>query len=285
VSGHPRLGALPLLSLAVLTWASVASAAPTPTAAARQFAEAILARDYAAAYDLIAPSDRGYKSREDYLRENEPLTGFVLQLTRELARLIRDERYQVESDGDRARVVVKWSLPDANAPAVTRLVEDWDTDKLNALGPPEQARLVAALRDLAREGRIPFLEAEDRFEVVREGGEWCIRMTWARIELHGRPVGGRTPLEWGVDVTVRDQHGKPVEQAEVVLGAHMPLHPWHHIPPIRLKPGAPGVYTGGLTFEMPGEWVLQVAVFGPATGSRTVTLEVPASGGAAPAVR
>jgi hypothetical protein len=285
MTGRPGLVTGLALMLVTVTRYPVAQAAPSPMAAVRAFGKAVLARDYAAAYDLIAPGDRAYKSREEYLRENEPLSGFALQLTRELARLIRDDEYQVESQGNRARVIVRWRLPEGNAPAVTQLVGESDIDKLNALGPDEQARLVAGLRELAREGRIPFLETEERFEVIRERGEWYVRMRWADIDLRGRPAGGADPLEWTITVTLRDQYGSPVDRAEAILEARMPVHPWHGVLSTRLEPSSPGVYSGNLTFRMPGKWVLQVAVFGPATGGTTVTLEVPASGPPVPAPR
>lgn len=264
--------------VAIFVCACGAAAAPTPEAAVRAFAQAILARDYAAAYELISPGDRAHKSREEYLQENEAFSGFALRLAQEFARLIRDDQYQVEYRGDRATVLAKWRLPDGNAPVVTRLAGGWDPDKLNALSPAEQAQVLGTLVDLARDGKIPALEAEDRFEVVREGGDWYIRMVWAQIDVRGAPRETTNPLDWNFSVTVRDLEGKAVEGAEVILTAHMPIHPWlHTLSPTVLKATAsPGVYAGTLTFEMQGEWAVEVAVSGPATGIKTVRLKVPA---------
>ena len=60
--------------------------------------------------------------------------------------------------------------------------------------------------------------------------------------------------------------GKPVNGAEVSVGADMPSMPMaHNVKPVKAKPGAaPGEYEARIALEMFGEWALKLNVRGPA---------------------
>ena len=60
--------------------------------------------------------------------------------------------------------------------------------------------------------------------------------------------------------------GKPVNGAEVSVGADMPSMPMaHNVKPVKAKPGAaPGEYEARIELEMFGEWALELNVRGPA---------------------
>ena len=60
--------------------------------------------------------------------------------------------------------------------------------------------------------------------------------------------------------------GKPVNGAEVSVGADMPSMPMaHNVKPVKAKPrAAPGQYEARIELEMYGEWALKLSVRGPA---------------------
>jgi hypothetical protein len=59
--------------------------------------------------------------------------------------------------------------------------------------------------------------------------------------------------------------GRPLEGADVTVGADMPSMPMaHSVRPAKATPGAkPGEYKARLTLEMLGEWAIKVRLDGP----------------------
>ena len=60
--------------------------------------------------------------------------------------------------------------------------------------------------------------------------------------------------------------GKPLEGAQVSVGADMPSMPMaHNLKPVKARPGKdPGEYLAQLDLEMTGEWAVKLRVAGPA---------------------
>lgn len=75
-----------------------------PQAVVQRYLTSVYARDY----DFISATDKAVKSREEYLRENRPFTGFTLEATRQLASFIKYLEIQTEQQGNRATVTVKF---------------------------------------------------------------------------------------------------------------------------------------------------------------------------------
>jgi hypothetical protein len=140
---------------------------------------AVYARDYASAYQWISDADRRLKSLAQYEQDNRPFKGASLVLAQRLAREMVIREAVVERQGDRATVRTSLSLPDGNAEDVSRL--------LLAPGGFEEAPMnelegrMAELEALIASGKLPRLEVEDTWTLVRDPGGWRVF------------VGGETP--------------------------------------------------------------------------------------------
>jgi hypothetical protein len=140
---------------------------------------ALYARDYATAYQWISEADRRLKSLAQYEQDNQPFKGASLVLAQRLAREMVIREAVVERQGDRATVRTTLSLPDGNAEDVNRLllapsgVEEAPMDELG--------ERMTTLEALIASGKLPRLEVEDTWTLVRDPAGWRIRL------------GGETP--------------------------------------------------------------------------------------------
>lgn len=137
----------------------------------------LYARDLRQAYRYISSVDQRLKKRDDYVRERGAFTGFTLEAARKLAESIELHPLSQHSDGTQNRVKVAMKLPNANA--ISSLLLDWDEQRLNSLSAPEQKKILAAIDDLAREKKLPFLETNEQFILVKEDSHWKVFLNWA----------------------------------------------------------------------------------------------------------
>jgi hypothetical protein len=168
---------LSLLLLAGLATACARSAGPE--AVALDYSRALYARDATAIYRLLAAADQRLKDEATFRRETDSPSGFALELSRRLGSLVTAEVADARVTGDQASVRLKLRLPDANAPAVTALAQDWDERRLNALPESERQRVLAEVAALERSGRLPRIEGEETFTLRQEGGTWRVFVNWA----------------------------------------------------------------------------------------------------------
>ncbi|RMF91075.1 MAG: DUF4382 domain-containing protein [Nitrospinota bacterium] len=143
------------------------------------YLHALYTRDSHRAYMLISSQDRQWKSQEEYLRENPPWEGPARELAQKLATLITYQERHTEIHGDRATVTLAFRIPNANAPAVRRLVRDFDAERLARLSPPEREAIKTRLDALYRAERLPMIAGEDTWELVKEPAGWRVFLNWA----------------------------------------------------------------------------------------------------------
>jgi hypothetical protein len=91
--------------------------------------------------------------------------------------LIEVRLASLQMDGPRSRVKVALKLPDANA--VAPLVLDWDEERLNALPAPEQKKILLNIDRLAHDKKLPMIEGEEEFILVKENSQWRVFLNWA----------------------------------------------------------------------------------------------------------
>lgn len=157
-----------------------------PEAVALEYARALYARDLPRAYRLISAEDRQRKGEAAFMAEGGYVTGFALEASRQLASFIQVATVKTRLTQDRASVTFKLRLPDANAPEVSGLLRDWDEAALNAMSEQETERIRKGLTELHRSGRLPTLEGEETFDLVKEASEW-------RLVLH---MAGAVPIRF-----------------------------------------------------------------------------------------
>jgi hypothetical protein len=136
----------------------------------------LYARDFRRAYRFIATEDQRVKPLHDYLRERPPFTGFTLDVARRLAALIEIRPLSEAPEQNVNRVKVNLKLPDANA--LSGLLLDWDESRLNALPAAEQKKILAAIDEMTRQGKLPMIEGEEQFTLLREGSQWRVSLDW-----------------------------------------------------------------------------------------------------------
>ncbi|MGH7961192.1 MAG: hypothetical protein ACRERD_05125, partial [Candidatus Binatia bacterium] len=147
-----------------------ASAPLSPQAAVERYVALIYAQDYGQAYELLSEADKRVKSRESYLKENESLSGFTLDVARRLASYIEYHDLELSQEGEQAEVAVTLRLPDGDS----RVLREYlyaDADRLTLRGDEltaeEQRHILARLDELRASGHLPTYEVEQQFDLVR----------------------------------------------------------------------------------------------------------------------
>jgi hypothetical protein len=168
-----------LLVIPPIIWFSTAPQKSTqePVRVLSQYLKILYARDYRQAYGFISSADRQLKTRDEYVREHGPFSGFALEVARKLAGAIEIKPISSLPDGTKERVKVSMKLPDANR--VAPMLFDWDEKRLNRLPPTEQRRIIVGLDGLIRARKLPMVEGDDEFALVKEGTRWKIFLDWA----------------------------------------------------------------------------------------------------------
>jgi len=168
-----------LLIVPPLLWLSTArqNSDQEPVRILTQYLKILYARDYRQAYGFISSTDQQLKPRNDYVREHGAFSGFALEVARKLAGVIEIMPKSSMPEGDKERIKVSMKLPDANRVAPTLL--DWDEKRLNSLSSTAQKSIIAGLDDLIRAKKLPMVEGDDEFVLVKEGSRWKIFLDWA----------------------------------------------------------------------------------------------------------
>lgn len=231
-----------------------------PEDVALDYARALYASDGARAYGLLSTEDRRVKDKETFLRERDQPTGFALEAARKLASFIEATLTKKTPRGEHVTIILKLRLPDANAREIAALVHEWDERRLNALSRAEKRGILQRINQLQRAARLPALEGEETFDLVRERSGWRVFLNLAggvRVRFRAA-VDDAIPLQVTitpeeilvspgervrVDVRVKNPHTRdiaarvghriePKPQAEHLAMLQCPL-----LLPVRLAPG------------------------------------------------
>ncbi len=196
-ASHPNFAAC----LAVVVLASACGREIPPETVAVEYARALYARDLPRAYRLLSAQDRERKTEAAFVAEGDAPTGNALGLARHLASFIEIVSAEKKITGGRAELQLR--LPNANAPEVAGVARDWDVAALNALSETEAERIRTGLDHLHRSGRLPMLEGDETFELVREpSGRRLVLLRAGTIPVRFRT---RSPEELPVRVTPAEQ--------------------------------------------------------------------------------
>lgn len=148
-----------------------------PAQALDHYVKALYARDFREAYRLLSSQDRRLKKETSYLREQGPFDGFTLKAAKTLAQFIETAPLEKNIDGDHAKIRLKLRLPNANR--LSGQLLGWDEERLNALPAGEQRTIIERLKHQGEEGKLPLVEGEDSFELVKESRGWRLFLNWA----------------------------------------------------------------------------------------------------------
>lgn len=231
-----------------------------PEAVALEYARALYAGDLAQTYRLISADDQRVKDERTFRLERGEASGFALEVARHLASFIAATQVEKTIKGTRATVKLALRLPNANAPEIAALVHGWDERRLNTLFEAERSQITQKLAQLHRDRKLPTLDGEETFELVRESSGWRVSLNWAggvrvrfsattnkALSLQATIVPEEILLTPGerVSVTVRTQNPtardivvrvnhrvEPKPLADSLALLHCPL-----FLPVTLKPG------------------------------------------------
>jgi hypothetical protein len=169
--------AVAILALPIVLWIATTRNQSEPVEVLRKYLTVLYARDFRQAYKFISAADRRLKTRNDYVRERGPFDGFAHEVARKLSGFIEIRSVSQQLDGTKNRVRLALKLPDANA--LSDLLLDWEEDRLNSLTWLEQKKILSRLDALARADRLPTIDGEEEFVLVREGSQWKVFLDWA----------------------------------------------------------------------------------------------------------
>lgn len=187
-----------------------------PETVTLEYAKALYARDLPMAYRLISSGDRESKGETAFVAEGGPVRGFALEVSRQLASFIQLASVERKVTPGGAEVKLKLRLPDANAPEIAGLIGEWDEAALNALPEKAAERIRRGLDELHRSGRLPTLEGEETFELVKEASGWRLVLHLAgavRIRFTARIPEGLSLQVDPREQELRVRPGEPVRMS------------------------------------------------------------------------
>ena len=236
-----------------------------PVHALSRYLNFLYARDFRQAYRFISSEDQRLKRQDVYVRERGPFTGFTQDVARRLAELIEIRAVAEQSDGTLNRIRVAMKLPDSGG--VAPLLLDWDETRLNALSIPERNKILASIDNLARDNKLPMIEGEEEFVLVKEGAQWKVFLNWAagvqvnfatNLPVNGNGALAAEPVTKGTvaragdvftvgfkvknltDHEIRTRIAHRIEPKE--LAEYLDLVECALLLPVRIRPGEEQVY-------------------------------------------
>ncbi len=163
-----------------------------PDEVALAYARAVYARDYAEAWEFISVGDKQYKTREQYLAENDSFAGLKQELAYVLAGWIQFTNTNVRLEGDRATVTTDVKAPNGNQSEVAEILRT--AGRESELTGAHRGELLDRLQAMVAIGQIEILEGEQTFMLTREPGGLVPRFS---------PPGWRLVMDWEGAVVVK----------------------------------------------------------------------------------
>ena len=147
-----------------------------PIDIARAYLQAVQARDFEGAYRYISSADRRIRGKEEYLRGQQSLNGFALELARWFSAEMKVWVVEERPGPSRARLEVGYRLPSGDE--VSAQLLDWNADKLNALSAKEQHAIMATLEKIKTSGKVITVEGRETVDLLLENEGWKIFEDW-----------------------------------------------------------------------------------------------------------
>jgi len=147
-----------------------------PFQLAESYLKAIQARDFATAYSYISDVDRGVRDKANYLRSQENLSGFALELSKRLTANMKVWAIHQKLSPDKAHFDLGYRVPTGDE--ISAQLFDWNATKLNSLSWSDQRQILKTLEDLGKSGRMITLQGYESLDLVRQKDGWRIFLDW-----------------------------------------------------------------------------------------------------------
>ena len=148
-----------------------------PIVVIKNYIQATYARNFAQAYRLLSIEDQQIRNEGDYVREQGAYDGFTLRLAKSLAEKMDFAVLEDKRNGHRARITARFKLPSPED--LSPLVQNWDSEKLNSISPVQQRQILESIEKLRRDKNLLMVEAQETFELIKEGKNWRLFFDWA----------------------------------------------------------------------------------------------------------
>jgi hypothetical protein len=186
-----------------------------PTRVLQAYLRATYARDFSEAYRYISTADRKLRDLDRYVRQRGSFNGFALEIARKLSKAIAIKLARREESADRILLVAKYQVPDPKK--LSSWLLNWDAYRLSSSSAAERKQLFDRIENSRQDGSLPMSAAEEKFELIKENGEWRIFLNWAA----GVKIPFRLDLSKSADPDVslskNDIVTQPGELFEIIL--------------------------------------------------------------------
>lgn len=167
----------------------------TPVRVVENYVRASYARNFKQAYRSLSAQDRKAKDEATYVSKQGAFSGFTARLAAKLAGFIEAKPMETIIADSNARIKLKLRVPDPDR--LSTYLFGWDEDRLNLLSAERQNAMLAMIDRLQREKKLPFTEAEESFDLIRENNDWRILLQpnkTVRVQILVKLPGG-APLQ------------------------------------------------------------------------------------------
>ena len=156
--------------------AAVASSRQAVIDVVKAYLQATRSRDFDTAYGYISATDRKVRDKNTYLRSHESFNGFALALAKHLVADMEVWLIRQKSGLPVTQIEVGYRVPTADE--ISSQLFDWNSEKLNAYSPYQQAELLKTLSTLQRSEKMITIEGRETFKLMREKEGWKIFLDW-----------------------------------------------------------------------------------------------------------
>jgi len=179
------------------------------------YLRATYARDFVEAYRFISSADHKVRDLNRYVQQRGPFNGFALEIARKLSEAIAIELARREDSADRIQLVAKYQVPDPKK--LSSWLYNWDAYRLNSSSAAQRKQLYDRIENGRQDGSLPMSGGEEKFELIKENGEWRIFLNWAA----GIKIPFRLDLSKSADLDVSLSKNEivtqPGELFEIIL--------------------------------------------------------------------
>jgi hypothetical protein len=154
---------------------------------AKEYLQAIAARDFVAAYHYSSAADQRVWHESDYVQAQGAYSGFALKVAKAIADSIEVWPIEQTETNEGWRIKIGYRVP---APAdLAGLLLNWHEAALDALSQGQQRQILTELDTRKKAGKLLFVDGQETFDLVNERKSWKIAFNWAaatkvRLKAH-----------------------------------------------------------------------------------------------------
>lgn len=164
---------------------------PSPEKVLTKYLDAKLNGKYEEAYESLSSSDQAAKSLTDYVAHQSSVESPFLDT---LAEKVSYEIIETAVDGNKARIEVSLTLPDASA----LMADLFGAALLSAFGGDDDGEMInGLLAEKLKQEDLPMVTNTEFYDLVKETGRWRVFLDLERREKIAKTINQAEELEEG----------------------------------------------------------------------------------------